>query len=97
MTAEDKTITLFTTRLRQLILEFEQLKQENKRLREEIAQRDGVISDVDAKLKSLQENYDSLMTAKMLEVNEGDMEAAKARLSRLIRSVNRCITMLSEK
>lgn len=97
MTAEDKTITLFTTRLRQLILEFEQLKQENKRLREEIAQRDGVISDVDAKLKSLQENYDSLMTAKMLEVNEGDMEAAKARLSRLIKSVNRCITMLSEK
>ena len=97
MTAEDKTITLFTTRLRQLILEFNQLKQENSWLREEIAKRDGVITDVDAKLKSMQENYNSLMTAKMLEVSEGDMEAAKARLSRLIRSVNKCITMLSEK
>ena len=47
--------------------------------------------------RARQDDYESLMTAKMLQVSEGDMEAAKARLAKLIRSVNKCITLLSEK
>jgi hypothetical protein len=35
--------------------------------------------------------------AKMLEVTDGDMEAAQKRVSKLIRDVNKCITLLSEK
>ena len=54
------------------------------------------ITDMESKLSSTQDDYHSLMTAKMLEITEGDMEAAKARLSKLIRSVNKCITLLSE-
>lgn len=97
MTDEEKTISLFSTRVRQMLLEFEKLKKENEHLRGELMKRDGIIKDVDARLKLTQQNYESLMTAKMLEVSEGDMEAAKARLSKLIRSVNKCITLLSEK
>ena len=36
------------------------------------------------------------MTAKMLEIGNDDMETAKAKLAKLIRSVNKCITLLSE-
>ena len=96
MTADDKTIALFTTRVRQLLIQYEQLKEENKRLREELEKRDDAISDMESKLSSTQDDYQSLMTAKMLEITEGDMEAAKARLNKLIRSVNKCITLLSE-
>ena len=96
MTADDKTIALFTTRVRQLLIQYEQLKEENKRLREELEKRNDAISDMEAKLSSTQDDYHSLMTAKMLEITEGDMEAAKARLNKLIRSVNKCITLLSE-
>lgn len=97
MTDEEKTISLFSTRVRQMLFEFDKLKKENEHLRGELVKREGIIKEVDAKLKLTQQNYESLMTAKMLEVSEGDMEAAKARLSKLIRSVNKCITLLSEK
>ena len=96
MTADDKTIALFTTRLRQMLIQYEQLKEENKRLREELDMRDETINEMESKLSSTQDDYHSLMTAKMLEITDGDMEAAKARLARLIRSVNKCITLLSE-
>jgi chromosome segregation ATPase len=96
MTADDKTIALFTTRLRQMLIQYEQLKEENKRLREELDKRDETINEMESKLSSTQDDYHSLMTAKMLEITDGDMEAAKARLARLIRSVNKCITLLSE-
>ena len=96
MTADDKTIALFTTRVRQLLIQYEQLKEENKRLREELDKRNDTISNMESKLSSTQDDYQSLMTAKMLEITEGDMEAAKARLNKLIRSVNMCITLLSE-
>ena len=96
MTADDKTIALFTTRVRQLLIQYEQLKEENKRLREELDKRNDTISNMESKLSSTQDDYQSLMTAKMLEITEGDMEAAKARLNKLIRSVNKCITLLSE-
>ena len=97
MADEDKTIMVFATRVRQLVLDFEKLKAENQRLREENDHCEAKVKDVQAQLKSAQDNYNRLLTAKMLEVGEGDLEAAKARLAKLIRSVNKCITLLSEK
>jgi hypothetical protein len=35
--------------------------------------------------------------AKMIEITDGDLEGAQKRLSKLIRDVNKCITLLSEK
>jgi hypothetical protein len=34
--------------------------------------------------------------AKMMEITDGDLEGAKARLTKLIRDVNRCIAILSD-
>jgi hypothetical protein len=34
--------------------------------------------------------------AKMIEITDGDMEAAKKRIAGLIREVNKCITLLSD-
>ena len=48
-------------------------------------------------LSATQKNFENLKTARMLEVSDGDLEAAKAKLNKLIRSVNKCITLLSEK
>ena len=32
----------------------------------------------------------------MLEITDGDLDGAKKRVARLIREVNKCITLLSE-
>ncbi|MFC2517551.1 MAG: hypothetical protein ACFNVO_11375, partial [Prevotella sp.] len=54
------------------------------------------IKELDDSLQSVYKSYDSLKMAKMVEITDGDMESAQKRLSKLIRDVNRCITLLSE-
>ncbi len=97
MDANEKTLNTFTTRLRQLILQFGELKQENNQLRDEIAKRDDEIANLEGKLTQAHDDYESLKMAKMLEITDGDMENAQKRLAKLIRDVNKCITLLSDK
>lgn len=93
----DKTLTLFTTRVRQMILQYKETKKENYSLMEKVNERDGIIKQLQERLAQLQNDYDMLKMAKMVEITDGDMESAKARLAKLIRDVNKCITLLSEK
>jgi hypothetical protein len=34
--------------------------------------------------------------AKMMEITDGDLESAKAKVSKMIRDVNKCISLLSD-
>ena len=34
--------------------------------------------------------------AKMMTITDGDLEAAKARVQKMIREVNKCITLISD-
>ena len=97
MEANEKTLTLFTTRIRQLILQFKDVKKENADLYAMVDDRDARISELEAKLVQAQNDYDSLKMAKMIEISDGDLEGAQKRLAKLIRDVNKCITLLSEK
>lgn len=97
MSANEKTLNTFTTRVRQMILRFGELKKEKEDLLEELDKRDATIKDLEAKLAQMQNDYNSLKMAKMLEITDGDMENAQKRLARLIREVNKCITLLSDK
>ncbi|MBR6962951.1 MAG: hypothetical protein IKH86_04880 [Prevotella sp.] len=93
----EKTITLFTTRVRQLILQFNEVKKENQELYDMVGQRDEEIKQLKAQLTQTQNDYNSLKMAKMLEITDGDLETAQKRVAKLIREVNKCITLLSEK
>lgn len=95
MAANEKTITLFTTRVRQMILQFKQLKKENEELYAMVDDRDAKIAKLEAQVQQAQRDYNSLKMAKMLEVTDGDLEGAKKRVASLIRDVNKCITLLS--
>ena len=97
MNANEKTLNTFATRVRQMILQYEALKKENSDLYALVAQHEEEIKDLQSQLRQEQENYRTLKMAKMLEVTDGDMEVAKKRVTKLIRDVNKCITLLSEK
>ena len=97
MNANEKTLNTFATRVRQMILQYEELKRENSDLYALVAQHEEEIKDLQSQLRQEQENYRTLKMAKMLEVTDGDMEVAKKRVTKLIRDVNKCITLLSEK
>ena len=97
MEANEKTLTLFTTRIRQLILQFKDVKKENADLYAMVDERDARISELEAKLAQAQNDYNSLKMARMIEISDGDLEGAQKRLAKLSKDVNKCITLLSEK
>lgn len=97
MTTNEKLLTTFTTRIRQMILQFKELKKENNDLHAKVDARDVEIKKLQEQLAQAQSDYNSLKMAKMIEISDGDMEEAQKRLSKLIRDVNKCITLLSEK
>ena len=97
MDANEKTLTLFTTRMRQMVLQYKETKQENSSLYAMVDERDAKIKQLEAKLDQAQKDYNSLKLAKMIEISTTDLEVAKKRLSKLIRDVNKCITLLNEK
>lgn len=97
MNATEKILNTFATRVRQMILQYETLKKENDELYTLVDQREQEIKQLQEELSQAQADYNSLKMAKMLEVTDGDMETAQKRVAKLIRDVNKCITLLSEK
>ena len=97
MNANEKILNTFATRVRQMILQYEALKKENDELYALVDQREQEIKQLQEELSQAEADYNSLKMAKMLEVTDGDMETAQKRVVKLIRDVNKCITLLSEK
>lgn len=97
MTDSDKIITLFTTRIRQMILQYKEIKKENEELYAMVDSRDNEIKQLKLQLTQAQNDYKSLKTARMVEVSDGDIETSKKKIATMIRQVNKCITLLSGK
>lgn len=97
MNANEKILNTFATRVRQMILQYEALKKENDELYALVDQCEQEIKQLQEELSQAEADYNSLKMAKMLEVTDGDMETAQKRVAKLIRDVNKCITLLSEK
>lgn len=96
MNSNEQTIAMFQTRVRQMILRFQELKKENEELYAMVDKNEKEIKELRERLEQSDDNYDSLKMAKMMEITDGDLEATKNRLSKLIRDVNKCITILKE-
>lgn len=97
MNANEKTLSLFTTRVRQMIFQYQEMKQENDGLYEMVDEQNAKIKELEAQLEQAKQNYNSLKMARMIQISNVDMDVAKKKLSKLIRDVNKCITLLSGK
>ena len=96
MSASEKTINTFATRVRQMILKFEDIRHENAELYAMVDERDAKIKELEEKLTQAKHDYDSLKMAKMMTISDSDMETTQKRIAKLIRDVNKCITLLSD-
>lgn len=95
MDANQKLIDTFATRVRQMILQYHDLKAENAELYAMVDERDAQIKELNRRLTQLQDDYNALKTARMLEVSGQDIEDTRKKMNKLIRDVNKCITLLS--
>ena len=96
MTQSEKAIATFQTRVRDLLLRFQELKKENNELYAMIGENEQRIKQLQARLEQEERDYNSLKMARMLEITDGDLQGAKDRVAKLIRDVNKCIAILSD-
>jgi chromosome segregation ATPase len=96
MTANEKNLATFETRLRQLLLRFQELKKENGEVYAMLEANKKTVKELQEKVNQQQADYNSLKIAKMIEITDGNLDGAKERLSKLIREVNKCIAILSD-
>ena len=96
MTAqEEQALHLFETRVRQLILSYQKLAQDNQRLQQELVDKQQALDEALAQNQQINMDYNNLKLARMMTVNGEDLQSAKNRLSRLIREVDKCIALLN--
>ena len=96
MTSNEQTIATFQTRVRDLLHRFQELKKENADLYAMVEKNEQDMKQLQAKLAQADDDYNALKMAKMMEITDGDLESAKARVAKLIRDVNKCIAILSD-
>lgn len=97
MDANDAYLNHFTTRVRQLILKYQETQKENSELYSMVEERDNKIAELEKRVSEKEREYQALKTAKMMEITDKDLESAKGKISKLIRDVNQCITLLTDK
>ena len=95
MAQREQALLTFQTRVRQLILQFQKLKQENEELYAELEADEERIKELEAKVASAERDYNALKMARMVQITDGDLEGAKDRMAHLIREINKCIAVLS--
>ena len=77
-------------------LQYEELKERNTALQATIDSQAAKVDALEKQLAQLRADYDSLKLARMVTITDGDMETAQKRIARLIRQVDKCITLLGE-
>ena len=96
MTQNEKVLATFQTRVRQMILRFQEMKKENTDLYAMVEEGEERIKQLEAKLAQQERDYQSLKMARMMEITDGDLDGAKERVAKMIREVNKCIDVLMD-
>ncbi len=91
----EKLLAEFEQRMRQLMYLCDSLKEENILLKQDLARKDTKIEALTSDIEMLKSRYDNLKFAKSFSSgNKDEMLAAKSRLSKLVRDVDKCISIL---
>ena len=92
----DKDIVEFQTKVRALILQFKNLKREDEELYAMLEKNENDVNALRLQLQEGKKEFEAFKAAKILQVADGDLQSARERLAKLIRDVNKCISVLSE-
>ncbi len=91
---ESQLIKLLQTRIRQLVLQDQELRKQNAQLWKQVADDDALIESLRAENQKLSAQYADLKTARMMQLSDDDTRNAKLRISRIMREVDKCIALL---
>ncbi len=97
MTEDQKRLmAVFEVRLQDLINLCEDRMRMITELNSVLAAKEEELQQALLKIRELNTKYDSVLTAKAVSAEEGEIKNAKMRLSKLVREVDKCIALLNE-
>lgn len=96
MQHSEQEIYVFSSQVRKLLLKYKEMQQELCAIKEKLSAQEKDVKSMETLANASMHDYDMLKTAKMLEVSNGDLDATRQRINKLVRDVDRCITLLSE-
>jgi len=79
-----------------LVFMFEREKQENDRLKAQVAQLEAKLKAKEQACAELEERYSRLKIAKALKASDADVHEAKIKVNRIVREIDRCIALLNK-
>lgn len=84
----------FEARVRQLMLAYKEQCSLIKTLKDQLAESEQHLVEAAERFNNLQKDYERLKTARMIEVSGEDVKDSRARITKLIREVDKCIALL---
>ena len=91
---QDIELRNFEARVRQLMLAYQEARKRNAELQEELATCQQQLADTQKEVEQAKRDYDTLKAARIIEVSGDDVKESRAKLTHLIREVDKCIALL---
>lgn len=95
MTQELKNLIIqLETRVRQLIMQQEELRGEQDELRSLLKKKEEEINKLQAENEELKQQYSRLKMAKYIDMADNGVKDMRGRIRTMVRDIDRCISML---
>lgn len=91
---EEKQLHEFEALVRRLMSAYKSLRAENASLKSALEQCRQQLADTEKCVEAARKDYETLKTARMIEVSSGDIKDSRQRLAKIIREVDKCIALL---
>ena len=76
--------------------EFEKLERRNEQLQQEIISLKTKIGFLEEEKGILGSKYENLKLAKAIEAGSGNIQAARNKMNRLLREIDKCVALLND-
>ncbi len=97
MTENNRTIIAnFEEKLYKLVFEYKFYKEANEKMAIELQEKEEKLKELQKNCSEIENRYNDLKQAKILSLSDNDIEETKARISRLVREIDRCIESLQK-
>ena len=93
---QNRLLAVFEVRVRDLMALCDTQRQKIVELTGALNQTEETLQRTREEAAAWKAKFDNLLTAKVVSANEEEMKDARARLSKLVREVDRCIALLNE-
>ncbi|MGM9760368.1 MAG: hypothetical protein ACI30I_09715 [Parabacteroides sp.] len=93
---QNKLLAALDVRVRDLMSLCDKQRMQIGEMRELLTQKEQQLQEAQRAILDLNTKCDRLLTARVVSVQENDVKSARARLSKLVREVDKCIALLNE-